>query len=199
LQPFREEDEPFFFGRTILAETLTAALLHHPFVAVAALCDRNLAERLQHGIVAIGPMARDELSDVILQPAMKIGLSFEAGLPERILDDVGDEPGGLPLLEFMLEALWTERRGGIVTHEAYARLGSVSGALAHRAENVFESLNEAERQAAKRLLIRMVRPGEGVAVTRRPTTLPLDDPIAANTVLKLEQERLVVIDCLDTG
>ena len=36
----------------------------------------------------------------------------------------GDEPGGLPLLEFLLEGLWAERRGGLLTHDAYVRLGA---------------------------------------------------------------------------
>ena len=89
--------------------------------------NRELSDRLQDGLVTIGPMTRDELAETIIQPAVKTGLSFEAGLPETILDDVGDEPGGLPLL---LEGLWAERRGGLLTHDAYVRLGRVSGAIA---------------------------------------------------------------------
>ena len=70
------------------------------------LDNRELSDRLQDAVVTIGPMTRDELAETIIQPAEKTGLTFEPGLPETILDDVGDEPGGLPLLEFLLEALW---------------------------------------------------------------------------------------------
>ena len=133
-----------------------------------ALSDRALSDRLQDAVVTIGPMTRDELAETITLPAEKTGLTFEQGLAETILDDVGDEPGGLPLLEFLLEGLWSERRANVLTHDAYARLGRVSGAIAHRAEEVFkQKLSDAERQAAQRLLIRMVRPGEGVEDTRR--------------------------------
>jgi hypothetical protein len=127
-----------------------------------ALADRALSDELQDAVVTIGPMTRGELAETIVKPAEAVGLAFEAGLAETILDDVGDEPGSLPLLEFLLEALWKERRGGLLPYDAYHRLGRVPGAIAHRADEVFErGLSEAERQAAQRLLIRMVRPARG--------------------------------------
>jgi sugar lactone lactonase YvrE len=158
-----------------------------------ALSDRTLSDRLQDAVVNIGPMTGDELAETIVRPAEKTGLAFDEGLVATILDDVGDEPGGLPLLEFLLEGLWAERRGNMLTHDAYARLGRVPGAIAHRAEEVFtQKLSDAERQAAQRLLLRMVRPGEGVEDTRRRATLSEDDPVASATIFKLAQERLVV-------
>lgn len=160
-----------------------------------ALDNRDLADRLQDAVVSIGPMTRDELAETIVRPAEKTGLAWEPGLPETILDDVGDEPGGLPLLEFLLEGLWAERRGNVLTHEAYLRLGRVAGAIAYRAEDVFEhKLTDAERQAAQRLLIRMVRPGEGAEDTRRRTALPHADPVAEATIRKLTSERLIVTE-----
>ena len=158
--------------------------------------NRDLSDRLQGGLVTIGPMTRDELADTIVQPAVKTGLRFDKGLPEMILDDVGDEPGGLPLLEFLLEGLWRARRGSVLTLDAYTKLGRVGGAIAHRAEEVFErSLDEAERQTAQRLLMRMVRPGEGVEDTRRRAALTSTDAVAVATIQKLASERLVITDC----
>ena len=49
-------------------------------------------------------------------PARKVGLEFEDGLVERILGDVGGEPGNLPLLEFLLEGLWQRRAHGRLAH-----------------------------------------------------------------------------------
>jgi len=46
-------------------------------------------------------------------------LEFEAGVVKRILSDVGDEPGNLPLLEFVLKELWDKRRGRILLNETY--------------------------------------------------------------------------------
>jgi energy-coupling factor transporter ATP-binding protein EcfA2 len=62
-----------------------------------ALSDRAFSDRLQDAVVNIGPMTRDELAETITRPAEKMGLAFEPGLVETILDDVGEEPGSLPL------------------------------------------------------------------------------------------------------
>ncbi|HRK95360.1 MAG TPA: hypothetical protein PK694_03475, partial [Rhodospirillales bacterium] len=159
-----------------------------------ALANRELSDQLQDSIVTIGPMTREELAETILRPAEKTGLAFEPGLAETILDDVGDEPGNLPLLEFLLEALWNERRGAVLHYEAYHKLGRVAGAIAHRADQVFRELDEGERQAAQRLLIRMVRPGEGAEDTRQRSAMPVADPVAEATIRKLADARLVVTE-----
>jgi Novel STAND NTPase 1 len=84
-----------------------------------------------------------------------ISRRIESGLVETILDDVGDEPGSLPLLEFLLETLWKERRGALLHYDAYQKLGWVAGAIAHRADEVFtRELDDNQREAAQRLLIR---------------------------------------------
>src|SRR5262249_17406556 len=63
-----------------------------------ALANRTLAARLNEPQITLGPMTRSELERAIRVPAEKVNLQFEAGLIDRILDDVGDEPGKLPLL-----------------------------------------------------------------------------------------------------
>jgi hypothetical protein len=160
-----------------------------------ALADRALSDQLQDAVVNIGPMTRDELAETIVKPAKAVGLRFEAGLAELILDDVGEEPGNLALLEFLLEVLWKERRDAVLHYDAYHTLGRVAGAMAHRAEEVFErELSEIEQQAAQLLLMRMVRPGEGVEDTRQRATMPEADPVAEATIRKLVDARLVVTE-----
>ena len=56
-------------------------------------------------------MNREELQAAVEKPAELRGAAFETGLVQRILDDVGHEPGNLPLLEFALTLLW-ERLDG---------------------------------------------------------------------------------------
>ena len=160
-----------------------------------ALADRALSDQLRNAVVTIGPMTRGELTETIVKPAEAVGLTFEGSLAETIADDVGEEPGNLPLLEFLLEALWKARRGGLLQYDAYHRLGRVPGAIAHRADEVFErELTESEKLAAQRLLIRMVRPGEGAEDTRQRADMPEADPVAEATVRKLTDARLVVTE-----
>ena len=93
----------------------------------------------------------------ITGPARRVGLEFESSLVERLLEDVGDEPGNLPLLEFALTELWERRAARRLTNAAYEALGRVAGAIGRRAEAVFEKLTEEQQAAAKRLFGRLVR------------------------------------------
>ena len=112
----REESDRRLFMDEILGATergpLTAVLTLRGDFFGQALGYRPLADRLQDAVANLGPMNREELHQAVLRPAEKVNLSFEPGLVERILDDVGSEPGHLPLLEFALTTLWEQRRGG---------------------------------------------------------------------------------------
>ena len=55
--------------------------------------DRPLLDRLHGAELKLGPMNRDELRSTIAGPAENVGLQFQEGLIERILQDAGDEPG----------------------------------------------------------------------------------------------------------
>ena len=119
--------------------------------------DRGLCDGIQRGLVNVGAMTRDERRAAIAGPARRVGLEFESGLVERLLDDVGDEPGNLPLLEFALTELWERRAARRLTNAAYEALGRVAGAIGRRAETVFEKLTEEQQAAAQRLFGRLVR------------------------------------------
>jgi hypothetical protein len=85
-----------------------------------ALSHRELVDRLQDGVVNLGPMSPEELRETIEKPARAIKLEFEPFLVDHILGEVGKEPGNLPLLEFMLRELWQARRGNTLYFQAYA-------------------------------------------------------------------------------
>jgi hypothetical protein len=131
-----------------------------------ALEDRAFADRLQNAVVNLGPMRREELKRAVTEPAAKVGLCFEDGLVDHILEEVGSEPGSLPLLEFLLTELWARRERGLLTHGAHAAIGGVKRAIATRAEVELERLTLEQREALRRVMIRLVTPGEGQADAR---------------------------------
>ena len=90
-----------------------------------ALAYRPLSDRLQDAQINLGPMTREELACAIRKPAEKIQLEFEPGLVRRILNDVGDEPGNLPPLEFVLKVLWDKRPGQVLLNETYEAIGGL--------------------------------------------------------------------------
>ena len=166
---------------TMRADFLGSALSYRPF-----------ADVLQNADIKLGAMNRSELSQVIEKPAEKLGVSFEAGLVKRILGDVEDEPGNLPLLEFALTELWQKRTGKQLTHEAYELIGQVKGALADYADKKYGNLTSAEQEQARRIFIQLIRPGEGTEDTRRLTKKDELRTESWSLVQKLANARLVV-------
>ncbi|MEG3928389.1 nSTAND1 domain-containing NTPase [Microcoleus sp. T3_D1] len=118
----------------------------------------------------LSSMKREELQAAIELPAQKLAVQLEPQLTQRILDDVGQEPGNLPLLEFALTRLWEKQINRELTHQAYEEIGGVKKAIANHAEQVYQKLNETEKKQAQRIFVQLVRPGEGTEDTRRVAT-----------------------------
>jgi WD40 repeat protein len=118
----------------------------------------------------ISPLSRDGLRQAIEEPAAQVGLEFEQGLVETILEDVAQQPGALPLLEHALFEVWKLRRGRLLTLEGYRQTGGVQGALAKTAEDVYAILSIEQQGITRRTLLRLTQPGEGAEDTRRRAT-----------------------------
>ncbi len=154
---------------------------------------RPLVDRIREGAqVSLGPMDQRELREVIEAPAAKMRLEFEPGLPARILGDMGQEPGRLPLLSFLLEQLWKQRRGAVLTNEAYDAMGGVEGAIATVAEAVFTRLPERDQERLPRLFIQLVSVGEESEDTRRRAAMTTLGEEARPLIAELATARLLV-------
>jgi formylglycine-generating enzyme required for sulfatase activity/energy-coupling factor transporter ATP-binding protein EcfA2 len=148
-------------GRTIIVITLRADFYGH------CATDPRLAFYVQSRQALVGRMTDQEIRRAIQAPAERRGVKFAAGLVERLLRDVGDDAGSLPLLEFALMQLWREQSGGDLSHESYEAIGGVGGALAERADALYAELSISGRELCRRLLMRLIQPGEGTVDTRR--------------------------------
>jgi hypothetical protein len=151
-----------------------------------------LSDRVQGAQVNLGPMKREELRLAIEEPAKKVGLTFEVGLIDLILEQVGDEPGHLPLVEFVLRRLWEDRQGGQLHHAAYKAMGGLQGAIAQKAESFFAKLRDKDQRKVQQIFLRLVRPGEGEADTRRRATLEEVGAEEHRLTQQLADERLLV-------
>jgi len=151
-------------GRTVVVATMRADFYHrlteHPAL-------RGLVASQQ---VLLGPLDARNLRRAIEEPARRCGLELEPGLTRRILTDVADRPGTLPLLEHLLLELWRRRRERTLTLEAYGASGGVEGALARRANEVYGAMDPERQAIARRVLLRLTQPGEGTEDTRRRAT-----------------------------
>ena len=127
----------------------------------------DLAARITDHQMLVSPMVEEELRQAIERPAQLVGLEFEGGLAETLLRDVQAEPGALPLLQHTLLELWERRKGHRLTFAAYREIGGMQGAIAHRAESIYAGFDAAQQAITRRVLLRLVAPGEGTEDTRR--------------------------------
>ena len=160
----------------LLAETAATNFSPHHVALVIALRADFLGQALAHGafanaiqeaIFVLGAMARAEMARAVELPAQMQNVHFEPGLVEQLLDDVGDEPGRLPLLQFCLTRLWQLQRDGWIGHAAYADIEGLAGALNHYADGVLARLQPEQQTLARRVLLRLVHVQEDVEPSRR--------------------------------
>jgi WD40 repeat protein len=153
-----------------------------------------LAALLAEAAVPVGPLDEAELRKVVVEPARRAGLSVERALITKIVADVADQPGALPLMSHALLETWRQRRGDVLTVAAYEAAGGVVGAVAQTAESVYQRFDPAEREAARRILARLVALGDGVPASRRRVTRAELDLPGTDTVLsQLARSRLIVL------
>lgn len=163
----------------------------------------------------IGPLRGANLRSAIEQPALDVGVELEPALVERLLADVANEPGVLPLLQETLILLWEQMKpqnrmlrlrdyegmseettSGL--HVAIALLADK--ALADLTENAQPHAQAQVRLIAQRIFMRLVQFGQGRPHTRRQQTIAdlraaNDDPtIFVYTLDTLKAHRLVTVD-----
>ena len=141
---------------TLRADFYDRPLLYAPSGALLA--------RRTEVVVALTP---GEIYRAITGPAERAGLALEADLAATIMQDVGEQPGTLPLLQYALTELYERRAGRLLTLAAYRASGGVLGALARRAESVYAGLTGGEQEEARQLFLRLVTLGDGTEDTRR--------------------------------
>jgi formylglycine-generating enzyme required for sulfatase activity/energy-coupling factor transporter ATP-binding protein EcfA2 len=154
--------------------------LRHDFFN-KAVENQALAELLRaDAVFSLAIPRRDALRQMIERPADRASLSWEQGLVEQILDDVGDEPGNLALLAFALDELYQRSTDGQLTYAAYNQLGEnggeggVQGAIGNRAEQTFMKLSGDETANAAlmgRVFHELVEVDERGTATRRRAAL----------------------------
>ncbi|MEU6807751.1 trypsin-like peptidase domain-containing protein [Streptomyces sp. NPDC046831] len=171
--------------RQSITEQMTAALEDHHQLSVLLIMRDDFYPRLaaaaprllqaaMSGLLNVPTvLSRHELHDIITLPAGDAGAHFEPGLPGHIVTQVlaatpegtaaGQAPATmLPLVEVTLHQLWTRRHEGFLTHDAYERIGGVTGSLATWADTALDELAPHQRPVAQRILTSLVRPADPV-------------------------------------
>lgn len=166
----------------------------------AALANEAFTRLLnQHSTELLPPMGSAELRAAIEQPARKQRVSVEPALTEALLDAVENQPGSLPLLQYVLSLLWEQRDGDGLRLDTYNQFGGLEKALEIRANSILAGFSDPEQEQAKHIFLRLIQPGEGSEDTRRRADLREfgDDPAARHIIQALADARLITTQQTD--
>jgi WD40 repeat protein len=141
---------------------------------------RGLSEALNDSQYLVPRMSRDQLREAIAGPVAWAGAKISDILVNCLLNDVGDDPDLLPMLQHALFRIWEEsaesRLKGEplnVAHYEAKSVGGIKHALDLDAETAFAKFQKdaAKQKIARRMFQRLVEPGAEDEESRRPTRL----------------------------
>jgi len=177
-----------------------------------ALRHPELARALQERQVVVVPMTQRQVRRAIVEPAHLARVDVADGLVELLLRDLaphspegsppgaGHEAGALPLLSHALLTTWSRSHGGRLTVADYQASGGIRHAIARTADQVYGSLDEQQRDIARRLFLRLVYVADDAPETRSSVRLaelrdwPGDTASAGEVLDRFVAERLITMD-----
>lgn len=137
---------------------------------------RDLPERLNDAQYLIPRLTRDQRREAITGPALVGGGRIAPRLVNRLLNDVGDNPDQLPILQHALMRtwdLWAHRGGqGEIDLEEYETVGGMEEALSRHADEAYEELPDPRRREIAGILFKsLTEKGADNREIRRPAHL----------------------------
>ncbi|WP_339382807.1 hypothetical protein [Microcoleus asticus] len=161
-------------------------------------------------------MRSDELRQAIERPASEMALYFEpANLVDRLIDEVGQMPGALPLLSFTLSEFYIKLKEkwkgessdrALTIDASFDKEGGVAGSLTRKANEEYNKigednkLGEAAQTTMRRVMLRMLTiEGGGIARRRVPESELVYPDDAENIRIEQVINRLVDVRLLVKG
>ena len=184
-----------------LRELLDDGRIHRLILTVRADFEPQLNSGALHGDwlkgrYTVPPFSLEELKEVIVLPTLQEVLMFDPPeLVDEIVAEVVQSPGALPLLSYTLSELYeayrtSGREDRALKQDDYDKLGGVMGALRTKAENLYASLQPAQRATMRKIVLRMVSV-EGDLASRRVPMADLEYSAEAAPRVEEVIERLV--------
>ncbi|HEX2269713.1 MAG TPA: tetratricopeptide repeat protein, partial [Pyrinomonadaceae bacterium] len=162
---------------------------------------QGLPEAINDGQYLIPRMTRDERRFAVTGPVGVTRGKISEPLVNRLLNDVGDNPDQLPILQHALMRTWEHwqrhrRNGEPIGMEHYEAIGTMSDALSRHADEAFNELpDERSRTIAQKLFKALTERGSDNREIRRPTRM---DALCAITGASM-QEMTAIIDIFRGG
>jgi hypothetical protein len=154
----------------------------------------GLPEAINRGQYLVPRMTRDERRSAIAGPVGVSGAEIDPVLLTRLVNDVGDDPDQLSILQHALNRTWAcwQREGGhgALALPQYEAVGTMARALDEHAEEAFAALADAPQRARAEALFKAITDkGTDARGTRRPTRM---DTLAEVTGASLAELAAVI-------
>ena len=135
---------------------------------------RGLPEALNESQYLIPRMNRDERRQAIEGPIGVGGARISPRLVQRLLNDVGEDPDQLPVLQHALMRTWQHwaahrEDGSPLDLEDYEAIGTMEGALSRQANEAYDALDGGHRRVVEKMFKRLTERGPDNREIRRPT------------------------------
>ena len=155
----------------------------------------RLGSEISRAIYLLSSLSGNGIREAVVGPAEAKGVAFESEVlvAELVQSTLQAGGGGLPLLQFALAELWQARDpdSEIISEEELSSIGGVAGALDRHADSVLARMLPPQRQAARRVLTRLVTV-DGTRAHMTSRELDADQPDTEAALAALVQGRLVV-------
>ena len=167
----------------------------------------NLNQAIAAQEITIPAMSVEELEEAIAKPAENAGRGLDAGTVAQLVNETVGREGALPLLQFALQQIWEGMGEGKEPARTLKEIGGVGGALANKAQQIYEGLGLQEREIARRVFQGLVQLGEGAKDTRRRAEVDKlrsrrDDPVLVKQTIdrfSAVSSRLITLSSTSEG
>ena len=183
LEAVHQYDEPIYVALTMRSD----------FIGECAKYP-DLTQMINDSHYLIPQMTRDQKRIAIEGPVAVGGGKIAPRLTQQLLNDVGDNPDQLPILQHALMRTWSywvddRKEDEPMDLRHYNAIGTLREALSQHANEAYDALNKREKQIAEVMFKALTERGSENQGIRRPTKLSTIAAIAG--VSEDEVERVV--------
>lgn len=101
----------------------------------------RLPEAISNGQFLVPTLSRAERRAAIEQPAKRADKLIRPEVTQRLLNEIGDDPDQLPVLQHVLMRMWQQAgREGEITLKHYDDTGGVKSAISRHADQIYNNL-----------------------------------------------------------
>jgi formylglycine-generating enzyme required for sulfatase activity len=169
-------DERALFVKNLLSASNESELRTHILITMRSKfvgdCAqfRDLPEAINDSQFLTPRLTRDQRKEAVLGPLHLADGNIAPALLQRILNDAGQEPHQLPVMQHALMRTWQ----GVfpsrtLTMEAYEAIGGMDSAISQHADALLQKLSIVQRADTERLFRALTDTDKDGRATRRPT------------------------------